>query len=288
MTAKDGSTRPTALRLGRRVSPPVAALLLALTACALLVLGVLAGRAGPLIARPPTVASVAEPTSPRTPVSPPPLPSSAFAPGSQQSASGSEWGPILVALGVGVAILFGFWLVRVLRRPRRIDAGRTHPAGTAPVMPLASGGRWDEPDADAGDERTFDPRRAAEEIIAVWVGLEAVADSSGCHRRSASTPTEFLETVTQRFGDAELPGDGADDSSSASLALLRLYQRARFDVDALAPSAAAQARLAARELAARMGEPFTLTVSRITGPQVTGPQMPGRPGRADPNDGGTT
>ncbi len=239
----------------RGVPPPVVALLLGLTAAALLAVALLAGRAGPLVAHPPTVTPVVPSTSTPTPVSRVPRPS--FLPAQQQqSSSGSEWGLILAALGVFVAILFVIWLARVLRRPRRIDAGRPSATGTAPVTPVVLGHPWDEPEADPSNGRTFDSRRAADEIIAVWVDLETVADSYGARRRSASTPTEFLGSVTDRFGDVELTGSGSGSGDPvASAVLLRLYQRARFDIDALSPRAARQARLAARALADRMAEP---------------------------------
>lgn len=234
----------------------IAALLLGPTACALLAVALLAGRAGPLVAHPPTMTPVVPPTPTSTPApaSRPPLPSSL--PAQQQvSASGSGLGLILAALGVFVAIMVGIWLVRVLRRPRRIDAGQPRAVGTVPVAPVVLGGPGDEPDSDRTDERTFDPRRAADEIIAVWVELESAAGSHGSGRRPASTPTEFLESLTDRFGDAELTGSEPGESPAASVTLLRQYQRARFDISTLSPRAARQARLAARALAARMGEP---------------------------------
>ena len=251
-----GSSRPATLpRPARRVPPWAAALLLGLTAAALVGLVLLAGRAGPLVAHPPTRTPVTPPAVTPTPISRPPRPSFPPAP-TQDSSPGSELGLILAALGVFVVILLLIWLVRVLRRPRPIHGGPTRPAAPAPVLPVALGGPADEPEAGAGatDERTFDPRRAAEEIITVWVDLEAEAGAHGAGRRSASTPTEFLSALTDRFGDAELSATGSGNSIAASTVLLRVYQRARFDIDALSPRAARQARLAARALAARMGD----------------------------------
>ncbi len=236
----------------RPVPAAAAALILAITAVAVVLVAVIASRAGPLVAHPPT----AEPALPQ-PIEASTLPTVTMMtppPQRQESPSGDWLWWIAAVLADLILIALVIWLVRALRRPARIAP---HLGGVAPAAALDAvlGSIADAPPVDIGDERTFDPERSADEIIATWVAVEKVAAILGHRRRAASTPTEFLRALTGEWGDPAFDdatfGDlafGAE--ASAADVLLGLYHHARFDTAALAPGAATAARVAARTLLA--------------------------------------
>ncbi len=207
----------------RRPSPAARAGLLA--ACGALLVGAAlwAGSIGPWVARPqgpvqerdlPTLTSV--PTPP--PLPPPPADST--------PSSGSAFDPTIVLWVLGGVLLVALLVaVAAMLRNRApaAPARRRAPDGVEPPVPEVSA-----PDPDRG----FDPREAADYVIACWEQLERVAASRGMPRRPEQTPTEFLEAV--QIGH---PLDGR-----AAGELLALYQRARFDHIRLLPDTAVRAR----------------------------------------------
>ncbi|MBN9609177.1 MAG: hypothetical protein J0I11_07655 [Actinobacteria bacterium] len=229
----------------RPVPAAAAALVLAISAVAVALVAIIASRAGPLVAHPPT----AEPRVPQ-PIEAPTLPTvtmTTFPPQQQEPPSGDWLWWIAAVLAGLIVIALVAWLVRALRRPARIAP---HLGGVAPAAAVDAvlGSIADTPPVDIGDERTFDPERSADDIIATWVAVEKVAVILGHRRRSASTPTEFLRALTEEFGDPAF--DDPAFGGSAADVLLGLYHRARFDTAALAPGAATAARVAARTLLA--------------------------------------
>jgi len=243
----------------RRLPAWVTALVLAAAAAGLTLAVLLAARAGPLEAHPPTVQPQVPTAPPRSAGTPPPLPSMQ----PQQTQTDTDWlWWVAAVLGGLLVLLLVIWLIRALRRPGRIVAV---PGGTAtpPGSPVSLDWLDERAPVDLTDDRTFDPLRAADDIIACWTAVEAAAASAGRPRGSASTPTEFLQRLTERWGDAPaapISSSGGDGilgpppvaGWSASTVLLRLYHRARFDTAALAPGAATAARSAARALLARI------------------------------------
>lgn len=249
----------------RRVPFRIAALLAAITAAVLLALALLADRAGPLEAHPPTV-SVRPPPPVTMQTLPTPTALSSAPPQQEVEVDGSWLWIVLAVIGGLLLILAVVLLIRALRRPGRIAAPPLA-AGSAALAPAVLGWLDEDEHADDTDARSFDPRRAADEIIAAWAALESAAAAAGHRRRPASTPTEFLESLIDWFpgpgsrgdrGGDGMPGRSADGGggmaglspAEASATLLRLYHRARFDTSALAPGAAVRARAAARTLGA--------------------------------------
>jgi len=242
----------------RRVPVWAAALALAAVGLAALMVVLLAGRAGPLVAHPPQVElpTLSMPTI-SMPSHPPAQTGAKQQELSEPSGTWLWW--VAAALGALIVLAAVLWIIRMLRQPARIVAPPVSDAGTA-AAPTVLASLGDDDEIDIGDDRTFDPLRAADDIIACWTVLERGAAEIGCPRRAASTPTEFLDAVTARLGDAEL--DGAAQTAARSLlgaapttpdwtaatALLRLYHRARFDTAALAPGGVALARRSARAL----------------------------------------
>ena len=94
------------------------------------------------------------------------------------------------------------------------------------------------------DEELRTAARPADAVIAAWVQLEAAAERSGVPRDPASTPTEFTVVVLDRT-----PVDPA-----TTRILLRLYLRARFSGEPMAPADVGAASDALGILAAGLGE----------------------------------
>ncbi len=282
--ASPARTPPPGPDPGRRVPFWVAAMLMAITAGAVVLVAILAGNAGPLVAHPPTAPPPPPRTISRPVMSQPVMPSM---PPQQRSEPSGEWLLwVAVIIGVLILVLLAIWLIRVLRRPGGIAAPSVTPAGP-PQSPVALGWLDEDAEVDLGDDRSFDPQRAADDIIASWTAAEATARRMGAARRPESTPTEFLAAATDRWGDADL-GDadqrrlGGDEvlgpapvgeGWTASRVLLRLYHRARFDTAALAPGAATTARAATRAL--------------ITRWDARAADLRAVPGGAGPDDAGT-
>lgn len=95
----------------------------------------------------------------------------------------------------------------------------------------------------ADPDRSFDPRQAADYVIACWDQVEQRALGRGVGRRPEQTPTEFIEALKSTYP--------VDDRAAAEL--LALYQRARFDHVALRPDTALRAAAAAADLLAALG-----------------------------------
>jgi hypothetical protein len=203
----------------------------------------LAGRVGPWVATPP---EISPPTLnlPQATMTPPSITLSIQRPHTADQTGTADW---IAIVGLAVAALalltLILWMARALRRPAAPTAG---PPVRNPVrsdLALAPVTR-DVEVADDTDERTFDPRASANAIIAIWASLETAAARAGCPRRPASTPTEFLDSLENRFPPPE--GEASGDHL-----LLGLYHRARFDTAALEPGAAVEADEAARRIRAR-------------------------------------
>ena len=132
----------------------------------------------------------------------------------------------LVVIGI-VAYVTVRWRDRLHWRSQRLDGptdGVAH--GSIPPAPAATA------------ERTFDSRAAADYVIACWDELERAGALIGYGRRPEQTPTEFLDRLTgARTLDVRV-----------GRALLSMYQRARFDHQALAPDTVAQAQWALKLL----------------------------------------
>lgn len=253
-------TPPTAGMTARRRIPPAGvALGVAAAALVFAALAIIAGRVGPLVARPRTVtatppnaitgAAVPADTFPEPPPPPP----------GEWGATWLAWiGGALFALVVAALL---WWLIGRLRarppRPAAVPAPAAAPASIDAML----GGLSQPADVDLGDSRTFAPARAADDIIASWETVEAAAAAHGVPRRAAATPTEFLADVVAAAGDAAV-----SHGPPASAVLLGLYHRARFDVVALTPGAATLARTAAAGLVERL--------ARATGDRVE-PSTPG-------------
>lgn len=254
---------PPPRRRGREVPRWATALLLAMVAVLLVGLAIVAARVGPLRAHPPTSPPDRPAPPPEITMTRPTMPTVATEPGQGPDGSWLWWvGGILA----GLVVLF--LVLALLRALRRLQYRMTRPPAAAAAPPsgsLSIGWATPEPETDATDARTFDPERAADDIIASWTVLERAAAQLGHGRRPANTPTEFLAALTARLGSVDMPagdgsaGDGAGDAASAAddragaaagaaEVLLHLYHRARFDVRALDPSAAQQARAAVRAL----------------------------------------
>lgn len=224
----------------RPVPAATAVLTVAVVAVVATVVVLIAGLAGPLVAHPPTVApepppALAGPTLPPVSTSTPPP--------RQQEPPSVDWlWWALAVLGGLIVLALVAWLIRALRRPARPAPGAV---GTAPGPRLDAviGALAEQPTVDLGDERTFDARRAADDIIASWSAVERAAAIIGRPRPGASTPTEFLASLTAECGDPRL-----DSGRSAAEVLLTLYHHARFDTAVLAPGSATDARTAARTL----------------------------------------
>jgi hypothetical protein len=210
----------------------------------LIAVALVAGRVGPWVATPPVgpVPTVHVPTI----VVPSAVPLATSTGHASQPETGSPvW---LIAIGLTIALiallLLIIWVVRALRRPGG-------PMAEAPaVNPVKSGialspATESERSADDTDARSFDPRVSANAIIATWAALEATAAAVGHPRRPASTPTEFLAALDDRFP----PPPGEEESDRR---LLRLYHRARFDTGALSPGAAVEAAAAADAIRSRL------------------------------------
>lgn len=228
----------------RKVPVVAAALILAMTATALALAVIAAMRAGPLVAHPPTAAPALPPPATQAP---PPSFALPTMPQQTQGEPGGDWlWWVAAVLGGLIALAFLGWLLAALRRPRRIapQLGGPAPAVTVEAVLAALG----EPAAvDLGADRSFDPRRAADDIIASWSAVERAGALLGLPRPPSSTPTEFLSMLTERFGDP--PPDAADlRPAGAADVLLRRYHHARFDTAMLAPGAATEARRAAADL----------------------------------------
>lgn len=231
-------TRPGA------VPAAVAGLLLAGTAAVLIAVALVAGRVGPWVATPPI--------GPAPTIRPPTVVVSASLPQvtdtgqrSEPDAASPVW---LIAVGIVIAaivlLLLVIWVVKALRRPGGPTAGSPTVNTVKSGIALSPATEPERP-ADDTDARTFDPRVSANAIIAIWASLEATAAAAGCPRRPASTPTEFLAALEERFP----PPPGEDESDRT---LLRLYHRARFDTGALAPGAAVDAADAADAIRRRL------------------------------------
>jgi hypothetical protein len=186
----------------------MAGLLGAITAVTLVVLALLADRAGPLEAHPPTVS--VRPPPPMTMPTPPPITApSSVAPPQKVNPEGSWLWIALAVIGGLLLVLAVVLLIRALRRPGRIAAPPLA-AGSAALTPAVLGWLEEDQQPDGTEERTFDPRRAADEIIAAWEALESAAEASGHRRRPASTPTEFLESLTDWYHEAGGSPRGTD------------------------------------------------------------------------------
>ena len=133
---------------------------------------------------------------------------------------------IFVLLGIAVAGLIAFFIVRALirawrDRPLRIRDGAD--VGYASETADES----QETDAAApmirrgidGALRSIDERsEPGDAIVAAWVGLEESAADAGLTRGRSETPAEFaLRIITRRAGITD-----------AATALLELYERVRF------------------------------------------------------------
>jgi hypothetical protein len=229
--------------------------LLAVVSAALIVVALLAGRAGPWVATPPTGPA---PTPHPPTVTPPSL-----GIGAPPTAQAKNPQPIsaawLIITGLVIAgallVLLIVWLIRVLRRPGAPVAGTPH--GNQVRSPIALVPATD-PDGvvEDTDARTFDPRVSATAIIATWASLEVAAAAAGSPRRPASTPTEFLAAL-----EAQYPPPPSEESGDR--VLLRLYHRARFDTGALAPGAATEAAAAASAIRRRF--PRAAATSAVPG-----------------------
>ncbi len=106
---------------------------------------------------------------------------------------------------------------------RRRPPPAPEPTGVERLLPV--------PDAD----RQFDPREAADYVIACWEQLERQAAAGGQARRPEQTPTEFVEQLRAAYRI----------DAAAAAELLALYQRARFDDARLLPDTAPRARTCA-------------------------------------------
>lgn len=273
------------------------ALLLAMVAVLLVGMAIVAARVGPLRAHPPTSPPARPAPPPEITMSRPTMPTVATEQGQGPNGSWLWWvGGILA----GLVVLF--LVLALVRALRRLQYRMTRPPAAATAPPsgsLSIGWATPEPEIDATDERTFDPERAADDIIASWTVLERAAAQLGHGRRPASTPTEFLAALTARFGSVDMPaatdsagsGRAATDSAGTDSAgtgsagtgragaaevLLHLYHRARFDVRALDPSAARQARAAVRAMVdAWRVHPSAAQQEQTAGPPGTD-RTPGR------------
>ncbi len=248
---RGGAPPPRTPDPARRVPFWAALLLLAVAAAVLLTAALLAGRVGPLVAHPSTATPTVRPPRPQSPMTLPPRPTAMAREHAEPSGQWLWWAA--GAVGALLLILAVLWLLRALRRPARITAS---PAGAAApaVLPPSLSRPADGGDVDATGDRTFDPQRAADYIIASWTAVEGAAARAGHRRPPASTPTEFIRDLAERLGGAlpAEPGRSGGDEAPAVM-LLRLYHRARFDIAALDPGAASDARVAARALLERIG-----------------------------------
>lgn len=182
----------------------------------------------------------------------------------------AAWVWLLVAAVVAIVV---FLLLRRAWDARRRIGERQR---LQPEPGSESGVQLDEeppppvPEPSAG--RQFDARAAADAIVSCWVWVEEWAAARGSPRMSFETPTEFLDRVVGSVLDgpseparvsgpatAPDPGSAAAQEDrvpdgraqhttrrrTAAQVLLPLYQRARFDVEALDPASAVRARDAA-------------------------------------------
>lgn len=153
-------------------------------------------------------------------------PSPAPPPEAPSDIAGAILGSIFLVLGIAVAALIVFFLVRALLRlwqdrPLRMREGAD--------VAYAAATSDDAQEADAaapairrgidGALRSIDERpEPADAIIAAWVGLEESAADAGLTRGRSETPAEFaLRIITRRAGITD-----------AATALLGLYERVRF------------------------------------------------------------
>lgn len=133
---------------------------------------------------------------------------------------------VFLLVGVAVAVLIAFFIVRALLRLWRDRPLRTRDGadvGSAMTVPDES----QESDATApmirrgidGALRSIDERdEPGDAIVAAWVGLEESAADAGLTRGRSETPAEFtLRIITRRAGITD-----------AATALLALYERVRF------------------------------------------------------------
>lgn len=185
----------------RRVPAWVTSIVLAIAAGGLLFAALLAGMMGPLEAHPPTFDS--SPLPPRDGLT---LPQHTYQPPSDRSQFEFSvawlWWIVGIVAGL-VCVALVIWVVRTLRRPRRtvgVKPGRTATA----LAPAILGWLADEAAVDIGAERTVDVRLAADDIIASWEIVEETAAELDYPRPQASTPTEFLTRLTDRFGNPEI------------------------------------------------------------------------------------
>jgi hypothetical protein len=194
-----------------------------------------AGSLGPWIGRPHTASAPADLPSIAPPTfTPPPVRNvdpAAAAPGA------GSFDPTVVLLVLG-----GILLVAVVLIAASMVRNRTAPA--------ASRKRAVEPADDVrptpvapDPARAFDPREAADYVIACWDQLERQAAARGTGRRPEQTPTEFIQAL-RSFGPVD---------ERAAAELLSLYQRARFDHVRLLPDTAIRARAGADALLAALG-----------------------------------
>jgi hypothetical protein len=134
-------------------------------------------------------------------------------------------------LSIVLYVLIGVLLIALLMMAVAIIRNRGAAAAAAPrrkAAPMTVQRFVPLPDAD----RAFDPREAADYVIACWDQVEQRAAARSSARRPEQTPTEFLESLR-----AAHP---IDDVAAADL--LGLYQRARFDHVRLPADTAVRAR----------------------------------------------
>jgi len=163
------------------------------------------------------------------------------------------WGVRLfvIAIIAIVVLLVARWL---FRKFQQLAAARDESTiGGPPPVSLAS--QSPPPVREGESGRDFDPRAAADAIISCWLWVESASTASGFPRRKQDTPTEFLAGFVTRQSDSRAqqgngPVTAVGPVQQAADELLPLYQRARFDQEALDSGAAVRARTAAETLCA--------------------------------------
>lgn len=153
------------------------------------------------------------------------------------ASAGGSFDPTIVLLVLGAILLVALLLIAVFLIRHRVP-GRPAPRAAA------ARDNHVQPAPEAPDPtRAFDPRQAADYVIACWDQLEQQAAGRGNGRRPEQTPTEFLAAL----------GSTYPLEHRAGAELLALYQRARFDHVRLLPDTAIRARACADTLLGALG-----------------------------------
>lgn len=144
---------------------------------------------------------------------------------------------VLIGLGIVVVIALIYFLVQSIQQNRQQTNDKK------PLGKSVESAPQPEPIRAELDQRRFNPRIAADDIISAWQQVEVAAQWAGSPRLAQHTATEFLTALAQRV----------PVHPDAVRTLLAAYQRARFDHTALDPAQVSVALTCAQTVVRDLG-----------------------------------